>query len=650
MRGAGVSGDREGRRPTRLERLEAASIHVLREVAATSERAAMVRARDRDSAVLHHLALKAFHPARPPFSADHGTPGAGVVVCSERRAAPETAGRVFPLRDWSAHDVARYAERERLPVRRDDAADTGAEPEPEDPTPRLRFVLCGAAGGDTRTLLADASNADCAVVLADARAGLLTASRRHMTLVSLLGLRHVVVAVDGLDRVEDPAARFAQIEADAGAHAALIGCADVACIAFDEPALTTYLASVEVDEERMQAQPLRLPVQWVVRHDATFRGFAGTLAGGTLTPGDRVVVLPAGQESRVERIVTRDGDLERAVAGQAVVVTLADDVDVDRGDTIAHPQDRPEVADQFDATLVWMAAAPLLPGRSYLMGVGPAVATATVGPLKHKLDIETLGHMAATKLEPDEIGAVQLSLDRRIAFDPYTDNRETGGFVLVDRITGETVAAGLLRFALRRAANVHRQAVEVDKPHRAALKGQRPAVVWLTGLSGAGKSTIANLVDQRLHALGLHTYLLDGDNVRHGLCRDLGFTAADRVENIRRVGEVARLMVDAGLIVLASFISPYRNERRSVRDILAPGEFHEVYVDTPLALAEQRDRKGLYAKARRGELLNFTGVDAPYEAPEAPELRIDTTAMSAEEAATEVIAMLERSGVLGNHS
>ncbi len=533
-------------------------------------------------------------------------------------------------------------------------------------TDRRTFIVADTPGHEqyTRNMVTGASTADCAVVLVDARKGVLTQSRRHMTLVSLLGIRHVIVAVNKMDLVDFDRAQFVAIEADIAAQARLLGLDDVSCIPlvaltganvvardatmewYEGPTLMEYLETVEIDEERMQSEPMRMPVQWVVRPDATFRGFAGTLAGGTLSPGDAIIVLPSGRESRVDRIVTRDGDLERAVAGQAVVVTLTDEIDVSRGDTIAHPQDRPEVADQFDATVVWMSDEPLLPGRGYLMRVGSGLATATVGPLKHKIDVETLGHMAATKLELNEIGEVQLALDRRIAFDPYTANRDTGGFILIDRITFDTVAAGLLRFALRRSANVHWQSVEVDKGARASLKSQKPAVVWMTGLSGAGKSTIANLVEQRLLALDIHTYLLDGDNVRHGLCRDLGFTAADRVENMRRVGEVARLMADAGLIVLASFISPYRAERRAIRDLLEPGEFHEVYVDTPLALAEQRDRKGLYAKARRGELLNFTGIDAPYEAPEAPELHIDTTAISAQDAAAQVIEMLARSGAL----
>ena len=531
------------------------------------------------------------------------------------------------------------------------------------------FIVADTPGHEqyTRNMVTGASTADCAVVLVDARNGLLTQSRRHMMLVSLLGIRHVLVAVNKMDLVDRDSQRFSEIEADAREHAQRIGMQDVQCIPlvaltggnvvardeqmawYDGPTLIEYLESVEIDEERLQSEPLRLPIQWVVRPDASFRGFAGTIVAGTLKPGDEIVVLPSGRRSVVRRIVTKSGDLELAVAGQAVVVTLADEIDVSRGDMISHVDSAPEIADQFEATLVWMSDEPLLPGRGYIMRVGSGSVTAIVAPLKHKLDPDTQAHIAATKLELNEIGECHLALDRRIAFDPYTVSRDTGGFILIDRITFETVAAGMLRYALRRSANVQWQAVEIDKHRRASIKKQRPAVVWLTGLSGAGKSTIANLVDQRLHSLGIHTYMLDGDNVRHGLCRDLGFTPADRVENLRRVGEVSRLMVDAGLIVLASFISPYRSERRAIRDLLEPGEFHEVFVDTPLAVAEQRDTKGLYAKARRGELVNFTGVDAPYEAPEHAELRIDTTQTTPDRAAAEIIEMLARAGILGGH-
>jgi bifunctional enzyme CysN/CysC len=533
-------------------------------------------------------------------------------------------------------------------------------------TDRRKYIVADTPGHEqyTRNMITGASTADCAVVLIDARKGVLTQTRRHSYLVSLIGIRHVVLAVNKMDLVDYSEERFRTIEEEYRSFASEIGVHDFTCIPlsgltganvvepsdemawYDGPTLLQYLEGVELDEERMQLAPFRMPVQWVNRPDLDFRGFAGTIAGGTISPGDRIVALPSGQTSEVARIVTYDGDLEQAVAGQSITLTLTDEIDVSRGDVIAKADDRPEVARQFEATLVWMADEPMLPGRNYLLRIGSASATATVAPLKYKLNVNSLERLAATTLELNEIGVADLELDRAIAFDPYAENRETGGFILIDRITSRTVGAGLLHFALRRSSNVHWQAVDVDKHSRAALSQQRPCIVWLTGLSGSGKSTIANVVERKLHALGRHTYLLDGDNVRHGLNKDLGFTDADRVENIRRVGEVARLMVDAGLIVIASFISPFRSERRTARALVEDGEFLEVYVDTPLAIAEQRDVKGLYAKARRGELENFTGIDSPYEPPEHPELRVDTSVLTPEEAADEVIAALERAGKL----
>jgi bifunctional enzyme CysN/CysC len=534
-------------------------------------------------------------------------------------------------------------------------------------TPRRSFIVADTPGHEqyTRNMVTGASTADCAVLLLDARKGVLTQTRRHLYLVALLGIRHVALAVNKMDLVGFAADRFAQIDAELRALAAELGLEELTTIPvsavdgdnvvtasertpwYDGPTLLEYLETVEVDQERMEGTPFRMPVQLVLRPDADFRGFAGTIAGGTVHAGDRVRVLPSGRESEVARIVSFDGDLDGAVTGQAVTVTLADEIDVSRGDVLAAPEQPPAVADQFRATVVWMAEEPMLRGRSYLMRLGTAQATATVAPIKHKVDIATMHRLAATRLELNEIGAVDLELDRPLAFDAYAANRDTGGFILIDRVTNDTVGAGMLDFALRRGTNLSWQAVDVDKEARAAHKGQRPCVVWLTGLSGAGKSTIANLVERELHALGRHTYLLDGDNVRHGLTKDLGFTEADRVENIRRVGEVARLMVDAGLITIVSFISPFRSERRMARDLVEDGEFVEVFVDTPLAMAEARDRKGLYAKARRGELRNFTGIDSPYEPPEAPELRIDTAATTAEQAAALVVAELRERGVLG---
>jgi bifunctional enzyme CysN/CysC len=533
-------------------------------------------------------------------------------------------------------------------------------------TDRRKFVVADTPGHEqyTRNMVTGASTADCAVILVDAEKGLLTQTRRHSYLVSLLGIRHVVVAVNKMDLVGFSEERFREIEAEYAALPDVIRAADTVCIPvsglkgdnviergerlgwYEGPTLLEYLETVEIDEERLQRAPFRFPVQWVNRPNREFRGFAGTIAGGTVAPGDRVVALPSGRDSTVERIVSFDGDLESASAGQSVTLTLADEIDVSRGDVLAKAEERPGIADQFEVTVVWMGEDPMLPGRDYRIRVGSAAATATVSPLKYKVDVDSLEHFAADTLALNEIGVCEIELDRQIAFDPYTENRETGGFILVDRITNATVGAGMINFALRRSANVHWQSIDVDKTSRAALTRQKPCLIWLTGLSGAGKSTVANLVESHLHNRGHHTYLLDGDNVRHGLNKDLGFTDADRVENIRRVGEVAKLMLDAGLIVIASFISPFRSERRTVRALVEEGEFLEVFVDAPLKVAEARDPKGLYRKARAGELKNFTGVDSPYEPPEFPELRIDTDALSPEQAAEQVLEALERLGVL----
>jgi bifunctional enzyme CysN/CysC len=404
---------------------------------------------------------------------------------------------------------------------------------------------------------------------------------------------------------------------------------------------------VPVDATRLQHGPLRFPVQWVNRPNLDFRGFAGTLAGGRVTVGERIRVQPSGRESTVKRIVTRDGDIEIAVAGDAVTLVLADEIDISRGDMILAASAPAEVADQFECTLVWMDDEPMLPGRPYWMKVGTNTVTATVTDIRYQINVNTQEHVAARRLELNAIAVCKLSLDRAIAFDPYAQNRDTGGFILIDRMSHHTAGAGMLHFALRRAHNIHRHATDIDKAARSAMKGQKPCVVWFTGLSGSGKSTIANLLETRLHAMGRHTYLLDGDNVRHGLNRDLGFTAEDRVENIRRIAEVAKLMVDAGLIVLTAFISPYRAEREMARALFAEGEFLEVFVDTPLAVAEARDPKGLYAKARRGELKNFTGIDAPYEVPLSPELRIDAADGTQAHSVEQVLALLAATRAAG---
>jgi bifunctional enzyme CysN/CysC len=533
-------------------------------------------------------------------------------------------------------------------------------------TDRRKFIVADTPGHEqyTRNMVTGASTADVAVILIDARKGVLTQTRRHSYLVSLIGIRNVVLAVNKLDMVGYSQDVFNAIVADYRTFATDIGLGEFTAIPmsalrgdnitessantpwYEGPPLMTWLEGVELDAETAQRQPFRMPVQWVNRPHLDFRGFSGRIVGGAVRPGDRLRALPSGRESTVECIVTHDGDLDVAVAGQSVTLTLADEIDVSRGDVLAAADALPEVADQFEANLVWMSDEPMLPGRPYLMKIGARTVGVTLAAPKYKVNVNTLEHLAAKTLELNEIGVCNLNLDRAIAFDPYERNRDTGGFIVVDRISNHTVGAGMLHFALRRSHNIHRQAIEVDAKAHASLKGQRPVVVWFTGLSGAGKSTIANLVEKRLHSLGRHTFLLDGDNVRHGLNKDLGFTEADRVENIRRVAEVSRLMVDAGLITLVSFISPFRAERDMARARVADGQFCEVFVDTPLGVAEERDPKGLYKKARRGDLKNFTGIDSPYEAPEAPELRIDTTQSDAEQAAEAVLEQLHRMGFI----
>ena len=523
-------------------------------------------------------------------------------------------------------------------------------------TERRKFIVADTPGHEqyTRNMVTGASTADVAVILIDARKGVLVQTRRHSYLCALLGIRKVVLAVNKMDLVGWDPAVFAGIVADYSDFADSIGLNDVTPIAlsgltgegvvarapgFDQLTLLEWLEGVEVGDDAA-AQPFRMPVQWVNRPNPEFRGYAGLIAAGTVLPGDRVRVLPAGRESRIARIVAMPGDLADAAAGQSVTLTLEDEIDVSRGDVIAAAEAPPEVADQFEATVVWMDEETLSPGRSYLLKIGARAATAQITAIKHRVNVNTLEKLAAKRLELNDIAVCNISLDRPIAFEPYERNRDLGGFILIDRMTNRTVGAGMVRYALRRADNIHWQAIDVDRDARAAMKGQKGAVVWLTGLSGAGKSTIANLVDRRLHALGRHTYLLDGDNVRHGLNRDLGFTEEDRVENIRRVAEVAKLMADAGLIVITAFISPFRAERRMAREMMTEGEFLEVFVDAPLAVAEERDVKGLYAKARAGDLKNFTGIDSPYEAPEAAEIVIDTTALSAVQAAETIVVRL----------
>ena len=528
-------------------------------------------------------------------------------------------------------------------------------------TDRRKFIVADCPGHEqyTRNMATGASTADLAVVLVDARKGLLTQTRRHSYIVSLLGIRHVLLAVNKMDLVAFDRTGFDTIAREYRVLAAQLGIDHVQAIPvsalegdnvlrrseampwYGGPTLLEHLESVQA---RRDARDIgfRLPVQWVARPDQDFRGFAGTIAAGAIAAGDAVVALPSGRRSRVARIVTADGDLTRAVEGQSITLTLDDELDISRGDVIASSQRPPQVADQFAAHLLWLGEQALLPGRPYWLKLGATTVSASVTEIKHKVDVNTQEQLAAKHLELNEVAYCNLHLDRAIPFEAYADNRELGGFILIDRQSNATVAAGTIDFALRRAGNIHWQHVDVDKQARARIKAQQPRCLWFTGLSGSGKSTIANLVEKRLLAMGHHTYLLDGDNVRHGLNKDLGFTDEDRVENIRRVAEVARLMVDAGLIVLVSFISPFRAERRMAREMFAPGEFLEVHVDTPLAVAEQRDVKGLYAKARAGLIQNFTGIDSPYEVPEHADVTLDTASSSSESLAEHLVEIIMR--------
>ncbi|WP_233810155.1 sulfate adenylyltransferase subunit CysN [Paraburkholderia sp. HP33-1] len=531
-------------------------------------------------------------------------------------------------------------------------------------TDRRKFIVADTPGHVqyTRNMITGASTADLAVLLVDARKGVLQQTRRHSYLLSLIGIRNVVLAVNKMDLVAYSRERFDEISREYDEFAGKIGIPGVVAIPisgvngdnivkrstktawYDGPCLMHHLETVEIDEAHLQTQPLRFPVQWVNRPDLDFRGFAGTIASGAMRVGQRVQVQPSGWESTVARIVTADGDLDEAFAQQSVTLVLADEVDVSRGDLIS-PSDSPaQIADQFEAALVWMSDQPMLRGRSYLLKIGTRTVTATILPLKYKLNIDTLDHVASETLALNEIGVAELEFDRPIAFDPYEQNHETGGFIVIDRMTNITVGAGMLRFALRRASNICWQTLAVDKRARQVLNGHQSGVVWLTGLSGAGKSTIANFLEKRLHAMGKRTYLLDGDNVRHGLNKDLGFTAEDRVENVRRIAEVAKLMADAGVIVITAFISPFRAERALARELMEDGEFIEVFVDTPLEVAEERDPKGLYKKARSGELKNFTGIDSPYEPPQAPEVHINTTTVFPETAVEVIFEKLQAVG------
>ena len=527
-------------------------------------------------------------------------------------------------------------------------------------TEKRKFIVADCPGHEqyTRNMITGASTADLACILIDARKGVLVQTRRHSYLCHLIGIKNIVLAVNKMDLVDYSQDVFDKIVADYTEFAKSIGIESFTAMPisgfkgdniigaspntpwYKGPNLVEHLENVEVLTSEDQAKPFRMPVQWVNRPNLDFRGFSGLIATGSVKPGDAIRVLPSGKTSKVTKVVTMDGELDSAVAGQSVTVCFADEIDCSRGDVISIADTPPQVADQFESTIVWLNDEPMHVGRAYWLKIGTQMVSATVQQPKHAVNVNTMEHVAVKTLELNAIGVAQIATDKPIVFEPYADNRTLGGFILIDKITNATVAAGMLQFSLRRAQNVHWQATDISRADHAGLKNQTPKVLWFTGLSGSGKSTIANEVEKSLNLMNRHTFLLDGDNVRHGLNKDLGFTEADRIENIRRVGEMAKLMVDAGLIVLTAFISPFRAEREMVRGLLPEGEFIEIFVDTPLDVAEARDVKGLYKKARAGQLKNFTGIDSPYEPPMNPEIRVNTVEMTPQEAAAHIIRQL----------
>ncbi|WP_417826806.1 sulfate adenylyltransferase subunit CysN [Thalassospira povalilytica] len=533
-------------------------------------------------------------------------------------------------------------------------------------TDKRKFIVADTPGHEqyTRNMATGASTADVAVILIDARKGILTQTRRHSFITSLLGIKHVVLAVNKMDLIDYDQSKFDEIVAAYNEFAAQLNYSSITAIPlsalrgdnmieasantpwYSGPTLLAHLEDIQVEQDAIN-KPFRLPVQWVNRPNLDFRGFSGTVSSGRVKPGDEIVVTASGQTSKVKEIVTFDGNLDEAIAGQAITLTLEDEIDISRGDVLAASDAKPEFADQFEARIIWMHEDHLLPGRPYLIKMGAQVTSAQISDLKYKVNVNTLEHVAGKTLELNEVGIANISADKALAFDPYDENRHSGRFIIIDRFTNATVGAGMVNHSLRRATNIKWQEMDINKQARAYQKGQKSVVLWFTGLSGAGKSTVANLVEKKLHALGKHTYTLDGDNVRHGLNKDLGFTDADRVENIRRVGETAKLFVDAGVITLVSFISPFKSERQLARSLVEKDEFIEVFIDTPLEVCEQRDVKGLYKKARAGEIANFTGISSPYERPENAEIVVNTADQSAEEAAEQIVAKLEEFGVLG---
>ncbi|MGA9660030.1 MAG: sulfate adenylyltransferase subunit CysN [Asticcacaulis sp.] len=532
-------------------------------------------------------------------------------------------------------------------------------------TDKRKFIVADTPGHEqyTRNMATGASNSDLAVILIDARKGILTQTRRHSFIVSLLGIKHVVLAVNKIDLMDYSQDVYNQIVADYKAFSADFGFETLQAIPmsarygdnvlgrsdkmdwYKGPTLVEHLETVKIEQDHT-SEPFRLSVQWVNRPDLNFRGFSGTISSGTIKPGQEIVVANSGKTSRVKSLITYDGDLPQASAGQAITLTLEDEIDISRGDVIAAADARPEVSDQFEARLIWMSEQELIPGRTVLLKIGAKTVSASVTEIKYQTDVNTFAHIAAKTLKLNEVAVVNFALQAPVAFEPYASNHEMGAFIVIDRVSNLTLGAGMIDHGLRRASHIHWQALDVSKASRSEAKQQKPVVLWFTGLSGSGKSTIANLVEKKLLSLNHHTYLLDGDNVRHGLNRDLGFSTADRVENIRRVAEVSKLMVDAGLITLVSFISPYRSERQMAREMLADGEFVEIFVSTPLEVAEQRDVKGLYAKARAGDIKNFTGIDSPYEAPENPDITVDTTTSTPEVLAEQIVAYMFDNGYL----
>ena len=527
-------------------------------------------------------------------------------------------------------------------------------------TEKRKFIVADCPGHEqyTRNMVTGASTADCAVILIDARKGVLVQTRRHSFLCHQLGIRNLVLAVNKMDLIDYDETKFNAIVSDYAKFAESIGIESFTAVPisglagdnitsrsdntdwYGGPVLIDLLETMQISNTASQKKPFRMPVQWVNRPNLDFRGFSGLIASGTVKPGDELRSLPSGKTSTVKSVVTMDGELDEAVAGQSITITLEEEIDCSRGDVLATADDPPEVADQFETTIVWMDDEPLVVGRGYWLKLGTQMVSVTIAEPKYEIDVNTMEHLASQTLNLNQIGVCEITTDRRIVFDPYTENRALGGFILIDKITNHTVGAGMLHFSLRRSQNVHWQPTDITRDHHASMKNQTPRVLWFTGLSGSGKSTIANEVEKKLALMNRHTFLLDGDNVRHGLNKDLGFTESDRIENIRRIGEVAKLMTDAGLIVLTAFISPFRADRQLVRDMIDGGEFIEIHVDTPLEIAEARDVKGLYKKAREGKLKNFTGIDSPYEPPESPEIRVNTVEMTPEEAADHIIAKI----------